>query len=149
MEGPVTAVEQYFNQLINLRLLTQVVVSDRQGNTIMACFGSPKLPEGQEGAAHDASYGGDDDLTIESNVVLSGARCFQNLEQLQLGVPAYISLQYHDATVVQALDGCCMLTLIGCRSQGHFVGGLLVLLPQIRSTEVYQELLSKTQECFQ
>ncbi|EAN86753.1 hypothetical protein C3747_4g3547c [Trypanosoma cruzi] len=149
MEGPVTAVEQYFNQLINMRLLTQVVVSDRQGNTIMACFGSSKQPEGQEGAANDGTSGVDDDLTIESNVVLSGAHCFQNLEQLQLGIPSYISLQYHDATVVQSLDGCCMLTLIGCRSQGHFVGGLLVLLPQIRATPAYRELLEKTQECFQ
>ncbi|KAH9598529.1 hypothetical protein LSM04_002509 [Trypanosoma melophagium] len=149
MEGPAAAIEQYFNQLINMRLLTQVVVSDRQGNSIVACTGDSQIPEDNEGATNEDAYNTEDDFIV-SNVVVSGARCFQNFEQLQLGSPEYISLQYHDNTVVQILDGeCCMLTLIGARSQGHYVGGLLVLLPQIRATAAYQELLEKTQECFQ
>ncbi|ORC87634.1 uncharacterized protein TM35_000212400 [Trypanosoma theileri] len=149
MEAPATAIEQYFNQLIHMRLLTQVVVSDRHGNSIVACTGDSQMPEDSEVATNEDVYNNDDDFIV-SNVVISGARCFQNFEQLQLGSPEYISLQYHDNTVVQILDGeCCMLTLIGARSQGHCVGGLLVLLPQIRATEAYQELLKKTEECFQ
>ncbi|KEG07631.1 hypothetical protein DQ04_09231030 [Trypanosoma grayi] len=146
MEGPGTAIEQYFNRLIDMRLLTQVVVSDRQGNTIVACFGTPQLAEVGDDVANGDAYAAEDQM-MESNVVLSGARCFQSMEQLRLDVPSYISLQYHDDVVVQSLDGCCMLTLIGCRSHGHFVGGLLVLLGQIRASGIYQELLEKTQEC--
>lgn len=87
---------------------------------------------------------------MESNVTLSGARCFQNLEQLQLGVPAYIATQYHDAVVVQVMEsGGCILTLIGSRSKGHCTGGLLTLLPEIRSSSVYVELLQKVEVCTQ
>lgn len=141
MDAPGTAVEQYFNQLIHMRLLTQVVVSDKQGNTILACFGAPPAA---------GSDGQDEELLMESNVTVSGARYFQNLEQLQLGTPTYITAQYHDAAVVQLMEACgAMLTLIGSRAKGHFTGGLLSLVPQIRRTPVYMELLRKVEECTQ
>lgn len=147
-----TAIEQYFNQLIHLRMLSQVVVSDRQGNTVLACFGPTPGgnglgPSGASGSAMDEME--DDSMPIESNVVLSGARCFQHLDQLGLGVPGFISSQYHDAAVVQAVDGSVMLTLIGNRSQGHAVGGLIALIPQIKKAVSYQELLQKVEECYQ
>ncbi|CCW70200.1 unnamed protein product [Phytomonas sp. Hart1] len=184
--APGTAIEQYLNQLIQMGLVSQLVLSDRQGNTILSCFGpTPSVPakttdEFLRGASSNLTssampnpplpYGGGrsgkgmtlepstEDLTnaaaeeampIESNVVLSGARCFQNLEQLQLGVPLYISAQYHDAVVVQALDKCAFLTLIGYRSQGHCIGGLLTLIPQIRESSVYHEIAAKLEKCFQ
>ncbi|KAG5476628.1 hypothetical protein CUR178_03801 [Leishmania enriettii] len=144
MDAPGTAVEQYFNQLIHMRLLTQVVVSDKQGNTILACFGTP-------GTAGGGSGGGqEDELPMESNVVVSGARYFQNLEQLRLGIPTCVTAQYHDAVVVQRMEsGGAILTLIGSRAKGHFTGGLLSLVPQIHSTAVYAELLEKVEECTQ
>ncbi|CCW64108.1 unnamed protein product [Phytomonas sp. EM1] len=183
---PGTAIEQYFNQLIQMGLVSQLVLSDRQGNTILSCFGlTPAAPTKTEGIPKRGSlnnmmssampnppptYGGarnrkdvpveaseedvtntaaEEDMPMESNVVLSGARCFQNLEQLQLGVPLYVSAQYHDAVVVQALDKSCFLTLIGYRSQGHCVGGLLVLIPQIQKSTVYHEIIAKVEKCFQ
>lgn len=150
MDAPSTAIEQYFNQLINMRLLSQVVVSDRQGNTIVACFGNSSLDATQSNSNPLPSASlGEEEVMMESNVVLSGARCFQNLEQLQAGTPSYISAQYHDAVVVQTMNRNCLLTLVGSRAQGHFVGGLLSLLPQIRATPVYVELENKVEECFQ
>jgi len=158
MEPPGTAIEQYLNHLIHMRLLSQAVVSDRQGNTVLACFGaqpahSPDADGGDNmrnsGAVLDAQQE-EEELPMESNVTLSGARCFQNLEQLQLGTPNYIATQYHDAVVVQVVEkGGCILTLIGNRSKGHYTGGLMTLLPQIRSTIVYVELLQKVEMCTQ
>ena len=143
MEGPGTAVEQYFNQLIHMRLLSQVVVSDKQGNTILACFGPPA-------SFMNDGDGQEEELPMESNVALSGARDFQNLEQLQLGTPTYITAQYHDAVVVQLMEpGGCILTLLGSRAKGHFTGGLLSLVPQIHRTAVYAELLRKVEDCMQ
>nr|CCD15384.1 unnamed protein product [Trypanosoma congolense IL3000] len=144
--APGTAIEQYFNELIKMGLLTQVIVSDTRGDTTVACLGSVEHEE-VVGSSSEEAYGVCDNV-MESNVAISGARCFQNMDQLDLGLPSYISFQYYDNVVVQTLDGCCMLTLIGCRSQGHFVGGLLSLLDQIRSCEVYRELLAKTQACY-
>lgn len=163
MDAPGTAIEQYFNHLIHMQLLSQVIISDRQGNTILACFGHSPGRDGAGGSAAAAAstaggYGsggaaGDDgteeDMLMESNVALSGARCYQNLDQLQLGVPSYISAQYHDGVVVQTLDRNCLLSLIGSRSKGHYVGGLLALLPQIQSTDVYREIVEKVDGCFQ
>lgn len=152
MEAPGTAIEQCFNQLIQLRLLSQVVISDKLGSTILACFG----PTGNSGGGgSDAASGSgtetieDDAMPIESNVVLSGARCYQHLEQLGLGQPSFISAQYHDAMVVQTVNRSVLLTLIGHRSQGHTVGGLLALIPQMEGVAVYQELLRKVEECYQ
>lgn len=149
MDGPRTAVEQYFNQLIHMRLLTQVVVSDKQGNTVLACFGPPTAAV-QDGDGNALDDGQEEEPPMESNVTLSGARYFQNLEQLQLGTPSYITAQYHDAMVVQLMEpGGCILTLIGSRAKGHFTGGLLSLVPQIHRTTVYTELLRKVEECVQ
>ncbi|SCU71936.1 uncharacterized protein TEOVI_000351800 [Trypanosoma equiperdum] len=147
MDVPGTAIEQYFNQLIQMRLLTQVIVSDTRGDTTVACLMGLEHGGDAVVSSSEDTYGVAESV-MESNVALSGARCFQNLDQLNLGVPLYVSFQYHDDVVVQTLDGCCMLTLIGSRSQGHFVGGLLTLLDQIRSCEAYQELLTQTQLCF-
>ncbi|KAG5476360.1 hypothetical protein LSCM1_04062 [Leishmania martiniquensis] len=150
MDAPGTAVEQYFNQLIHMRLLTQVVVSDKQGNTILACFGTPGMVSGGTGGASGSGDGQEDELPIESNVAVSGARYFQNLEQLRLGTPTHITAQYHDAVVVQLMEsGGVILTLIGSRAKGHFTGGLLSLVPQIHSAAVYTELLQKVEECTQ
>lgn len=160
MDSPGTAIEQFFNHLIHMRLLSQVVLSDRQGNTILTCFGPPPLsvipsPSDQLDGGYGTPDGditadglGDEEGPMESNVVLSGARCFQSMDQLHLGQPAYISAQYHDAVVVQSLEKCCLLTLIGTRSHGHCVGGLLGLLPQIRRSPVYAELVAKVEDCF-
>ncbi|AYU79656.1 hypothetical protein conserved [Leishmania donovani] len=150
MDAPGTAVEQYFNQLIHMCLLTQVVVSDKQGNTILACFGTPGAMGGDVNGVSGSGDGQEDELPMESNVTVSGARYFQNLEQLQLGTPTYITAQYHDAVVVQLMEpGGSILTLIGSRAKGHFTGGLLSLVPQIHSTAVYTELLRKVEECTQ
>ncbi|KPI85057.1 hypothetical protein ABL78_5895 [Leptomonas seymouri] len=155
MEAPGTAVEQYFNQLIHMRLLTQVVVSDKQGDTILACFEPPAQMMNDsdgtgEGNNNGGSVDGQEEELMESNVTVSGARYFQNLEQLQLGTPAYITAQYHDAVVVQLMEpGGCILTLIGSRAMGHFAGGLLALVPQIHRTTVYTELLQKVEEFVQ
>ncbi|KPA86775.1 hypothetical protein ABB37_00842 [Leptomonas pyrrhocoris] len=157
MDAPGTALEQYFNQLIHMRLLAQVVVSDKQGNTILACFGSPDstMNDGAgagDGNNHNGGGEGQDEeeWQTESNVTVSGARYFQNLEQLQLGTPTYITAQYHDAVVVQLMEpGGCILTLIGSRAKGQFTGGLLSLVPQIRRTTVYTELLRKVEDCMQ
>ncbi|GET89415.1 hypothetical protein, conserved [Leishmania tarentolae] len=150
MDTPSTAVEQYFNQLIHMCLLTQVVVSDKQGNTILACFGTPGAMGGGVNGGSGSGDGQEDELPMESNVTVSGARYFQNLEQLQLGTPTYITTQYHDAVVVQLMEpGGSILTLIGSRAKGHFTGGLLSLVPQIHNTAVYTELLRKVEECTQ
>lgn len=168
-----TAIEQYFNQLINMRLLTQIVISDRQGNTILTCFGhadgdqggatsdvgrKDQNSSGRNSNAHSghmsvsmtsASPGQtEEEIWVESNVVLSAARCFQNLEQLALGTPRYISAQYHNAVVVQTVDRSCLISLVGSRAHGHCIGGLLSVLSQIRNTSVYNELAVKVQECF-
>ncbi|KAG8348105.1 hypothetical protein ERJ75_000869000 [Trypanosoma vivax] len=148
MDGPCTAIEQYFNHLIKMRLVSQIVVSDTQGDTTVACLSSTAPVDDTNSSAPKDEYM-TVDPGVESNVVISGARCFQNMDQLNLGTPFYINFQYRDSVVVQAVDGCCILTLIGSRSQGHFVGCLLALLHQIRASVVYQELLTKTQECFQ
>jgi hypothetical protein len=154
MDSPGTAVEQYFNELIHMCLLTQVVVSDKQGNTVLACFGPPAsaLDDGDDGVGGGNGAGDvqEEELQTESNVTLSGARYFQNLEQLRLGTPTYITAQYHDAVVVQLMEpGGCILTLIGSRAKGHFTGGLLSLVPQIHRTKVYTELLRKVEDCVQ
>ncbi|AIN99169.1 hypothetical protein LPMP_260550 [Leishmania panamensis] len=150
MDAPGTAVEQYFNQLIHMRLLTQVVVSDKQGNTILACFGTPGSMGGDVNGISGSGDGQEGEPPMESNVTVSGARYFQNLEQLQLGTPTYITAQYHDAVVVQLMEsGGSILTLIGSRARGHCTGGLLSLVPQIHSTAVYTELLRKVEECVQ
>lgn len=146
MEAACTAVEQYFNQLIYMRLLSQVVISDKQGDTVFFCCGPPAAMMGDADAAND----GQDEEMMESNVTLSGARCFQNLEQLQLGTPTYITAQYHDAVVVQVMEpDTCILTLVGSRAKGHFTGGLLSLVEQIRANPVYSDMLQKVEECVQ
>ncbi|CAD2215427.1 hypothetical protein, conserved [Angomonas deanei] len=153
-----TAIEQYLNQLINLLLVSQVVISDKQGNTVLACFGSSEkscitLPDRKGPHAGEKTLDKPDDNAdtadmMESNVVLSGSRSFQVMDQLRIPTPRYILSQYHDAVVVQTLDQHCLLTLIGHRSEGHFAGGLLALLPQIRATPAYQEIIHKVSECF-
>ncbi|KAK7201178.1 hypothetical protein NESM_000179200 [Novymonas esmeraldas] len=147
MDPPGTAIEQYFNQLIHMRLLTQVVVSDKEGNTILACFGVPGSTDGGEGRSDGQE---EEDMPMESNVTVSAARYFSNLDQLQLGVPSYITAQYHDAVVVQVKEpGGAILSLLGSRAKGHFTGGLLALVPQIHSTSVYKELLRMVEKCTQ
>ncbi|EPY26874.1 hypothetical protein STCU_01898 [Strigomonas culicis] len=153
MEEPSTAqplILQYYNRLINMRLLSQVVVSDKQGKTILCCFGEPQ-PSRSDADSELSGGGGNDgeeDMPIESNVVLSGVSTFQMLDQLHLGAPKYISAQYRDTVVVQTMDDTVMLTLIGHRSQGHFVGGLLALLPQMKSNRAYEDLINQVKACF-
>lgn len=140
-EVPITAIEQYFNRLIDMQLLSQVVITDKEGCTIIGCFGP--FADGE-----DLSSIAEDEIR-ESNVVLSSARCFQNLEQLSLGTPEYISAQYHDAIVLQTQEQNTLLTLIGYRSKGHCLGDLLALLPQIRSNTSFQELMQTVGELLQ
>lgn len=126
----VTPIELYFDQLIGAREVTQVLITDMQGKLILTRSGGA-APIG-EGENEQQPQGAAD--MPESNVVVSGARAMTSLEGLKLGTPQYISIQFHDAMGVQFVEGSCIVTLVGARSQDQCMGGLIALAQHMRSS---------------
>lgn len=117
-----TAVEIYFQQLLNAREVSQIIISDLQGRIIMV------------GAPSSAADGGEEVLTEgDTNVVISGARAVTNFKGLGLGVPQFIASQFHDSMSVQFVEGASLVTLVGARSQDHCIGGLIALAQNMRT----------------
>lgn len=128
-DDELSALEQYLGHLRHLNRFTDVILSDHHGNTIFSVLDDPEEDDNRE-------Y-----TSLESNVVISGAKLFTSLDQLELGKPRYIQAQFHNAVVVQALDGIFMITVIGMRSKGHCSGSLICAVDLIRSSEVFRNAL--------
>eukprot|EP00796_Vickermania_ingenoplastis_P009179 gene9179-6456_t len=128
-----SALEQYFQHLQQLNLLSQALISDGQGATILA--------------VHDGTNAMNEEAeNMESNVALSGVRLFSSLDQLELGRPAYIHAQFHDSVVVHMMEGNIMLTVIGNRSLGHCAGSMISIAKQICAATVYQDALAECKQ---
>lgn len=134
-----SALEQYFTHFVHLCLVKQIIISDCHGNSILSILEDPVDDTNVEQADFSASQ--------ESNVTLSGARFFASLDQMEMGTPAFIHAQFHNAVVVQLMEGNCLLTVIGARSQGHCVGGILSVAEQIKKSSVYQLALKDIAAC--
>ena len=126
----ISAAEQYFAMLISLREAQQILVSDKQGRLIVSSIAKDTAFGYQPGA----------DATTVSNAVLSASRALSNLEQVKVGQPNYFAAQYHDKMCVSFVDGSCIVTIVGQRSLDQCIGGLIGLIPQIRSNQVFQEM---------
>jgi hypothetical protein len=130
MAESVTTIELYFDQLIGAREITQVLITDLQGRLILSRpSGAGAAPQGDGDDRQQHAV----DLP-ESNVVVSGARAITSLEGLKLGTPQYISIQFHDSMGVQFVEGSCIVTLVGARSEDQCMGGLIALAQHMRSS---------------
>ena len=103
-----TAVEAYFNALIDHDEVTSAVITDVFGGTVVECFGTK-----------DA-----DDGLFASNAVISAQRTVTMMEQLRLPLPPSISAQYRGQVLVQHLEESLVVTLVGASDKGHTIGSL-------------------------
>jgi hypothetical protein len=129
----VTPIELYFDQLIGAREVTQVLITDMQGKLILTRSSGSSGQIGEGGEEESVHHSGLADLP-ESNVVISGSRAMTSFEGLKLGTPQFVSIQFHDAMAVQFVEGGCIVTLVGARSQDQCLGGLIALAQHMRSS---------------
>lgn len=110
-----TAVEEYFNKVIDNNEATSAVITDVFGGTVVECFGTKEM----------------DDSLFASNVVISAQKTVALYEQLRLDIPSIISAQYKEQIVVQHVEEALVVTLIGSSVKGHTVGSLMSLMQSV------------------
>eukprot|EP00758_Cryptobia_borreli_P001070 Tbor_TRINITY_DN1909_c0_g1::TRINITY_DN1909_c0_g1_i1::g.3507::m.3507 len=105
-----TAIEKYFNKLIDANTANSIVLSDIEGKPIIECFGSMDEDGAMQcdGSLPYPSVGTDDyceGTQYASNCVISAGKSVAMFKRLQLGVPSYIAAQYHDQICVHFFAG--------------------------------------------
>lgn len=121
------AIVQFFEHLLALNMVSQIILTDRNGKLILSTFDFRE--------ENNQYY--NPLLHEESGVVVSASKLFDALEGLRQKKPACIHAQFHNAIVVQVMEYGVLLTVIGERSKGHFIGGLLSATEKIRTSAVF------------
>jgi hypothetical protein len=146
MDEQTTAIEAFFHQLIRCREICEVVISNRRGQTVInfdvRSANASAFHTGSVDEAQPPQLGAQDPDARESNAGISGSRAFATLEQLAVAVPVHIAVQYHDNILVQFIDGPCLVSLIGRRSEDQCIGGLISVIPQVRAAHAFRELVA-------
>lgn len=121
------AIEQFFDHLLALNMVSQIILTDRYGRLILSVF---DYRAQNEQFYHPL-------LNQESNVVVSASKLFDALEDLRQKNPICMHAQFHNALVVQVMECGTLLTVIGEKAKGHFMGGLLCTVEMIRTSKVF------------
>lgn len=129
------AIEQFFDHLLALNMVSQIILTDRYGRLIFSVFDARPPTDKYCNPL----------LFEESNVVVSAGKLFDALEDLRQKMPVYMHAQFHNAIVVQVRECGTLLTVIGERAKGHFMGGVLATVEMIRSSKVFLDAVKRIQ----
>lgn len=122
-----------------------IVVTDGEGHVLVDPIYGPNAPRDDP---DDPEAGGH-----PTSAVLSFAQAHKHLGQLARHVDGSgaendattcVSGQYRDHIVVQFSDGPVAVTLTSRRTAGRCLGGLLALVPVVRSQNVFKKLCEAT-----
>jgi hypothetical protein len=123
-----TAIEALFNQFIDRGNIESIFVSDLHGQLIVE---SPQAPS-EELMETQAAV---------TNAVSAGGAVFKQLAELRLHGVNFICVKFNQRMCVQFADSPVLTTIVALNSQ-NAVGGLIAMVPQIRSHQAYKDMVT-------